>query len=187
MLDINDLRVEKGGNPNKVRESQRKRGASVELVDEILALDALWIKGAHQNNDNRTRFEADEKNKQINAINKQIQPLMKAKQKEQAAPLLASKANLEKEKKEFDAKSDDLDEQRTKKLMLLGNYVHESVPDSLTEDDNVVIKTWFPEGRTESEEREKKRNLIKADGKGVPGLSSHHEIMQRIDGSDMDR
>ncbi|KAJ1551512.1 Cytosolic seryl-tRNA synthetase, partial [Nowakowskiella sp. JEL0078] len=178
MLDINDLRVEKGGNPDKVRDSQRKRGASVELVDEILALDALWIVA---------RFEADEKNKQINAINKQIQPLMKAKQKEQAAPLLAFKANLEKEKKEFDAKADDLDAERTKKLMLLGNYVHESVPDSLTEDDNVIIKTWFPEGRTEDEEREKKKKLIKADGKGVPGLSSHHEIMQRIDGSDMDR
>ena len=44
MIDINLLRVEKGGNPDAVRESQRKRGASVALVDEIIQLDKDWVK-----------------------------------------------------------------------------------------------------------------------------------------------
>lgn len=39
MLDINLFREEKGFDPEKVRESQRRRFASVELVDEIIHLD----------------------------------------------------------------------------------------------------------------------------------------------------
>ena len=38
-IDINLLRITRGGNPDKVRESQKKRFASVELVDEVIALD----------------------------------------------------------------------------------------------------------------------------------------------------
>ena len=43
VLDINILRKNKGGNPEKVRESQRRRFASVELVDEVIALDEKWV------------------------------------------------------------------------------------------------------------------------------------------------
>jgi len=45
MLDINLFRVSKGGNPDLIKESQRKRGASVEIVDEIIDLDNQWVKG----------------------------------------------------------------------------------------------------------------------------------------------
>lgn len=38
-IDINLLRVSRGGNPDLVRQSQRNRYASVELVDEVIALD----------------------------------------------------------------------------------------------------------------------------------------------------
>ncbi len=38
MLDVNDFIKERGGDPEKVRESQRRRHANVELVDEIIAL-----------------------------------------------------------------------------------------------------------------------------------------------------
>lgn len=38
MLDLEDFIEERGGNPQKIKESQRRRGASVELVDEIIAL-----------------------------------------------------------------------------------------------------------------------------------------------------
>jgi hypothetical protein len=41
-IDINLLREEKGGNPEIVRESQRRRHASVELVDEVIELDRQW-------------------------------------------------------------------------------------------------------------------------------------------------
>ena len=38
-IEINLLRVSRGGNPELVRQSQRNRFASVELVDEVIALD----------------------------------------------------------------------------------------------------------------------------------------------------
>ena len=38
MLDVNDFIVERGGNPELIRESQRRRFASVEVVDEVIAL-----------------------------------------------------------------------------------------------------------------------------------------------------
>ena len=42
MLDILLFREEKGGDPNVLRESQRRRYESVELVDEVIALDKVW-------------------------------------------------------------------------------------------------------------------------------------------------
>lgn len=36
-MDINDFIAERGGNPEKIRESQRRRYANVEIVDEIIA------------------------------------------------------------------------------------------------------------------------------------------------------
>lgn len=42
MLDINLFREEKGHNPEIIRESQRRRFADVELVDQIIALDKEW-------------------------------------------------------------------------------------------------------------------------------------------------
>lgn len=38
MIDILDFIVEKGGNPQKIKESQRKRYAPEEAVDEVIAL-----------------------------------------------------------------------------------------------------------------------------------------------------
>lgn len=37
-LDIVDFLVEKGGDPKKIKESQRRRYASEEVVDEVIAL-----------------------------------------------------------------------------------------------------------------------------------------------------
>jgi seryl-tRNA synthetase len=42
MLDINLFRKEKGGDPELVRNSQRSRFASVDLVDEVIVLDEAW-------------------------------------------------------------------------------------------------------------------------------------------------
>ena len=38
MLDIADFVSDRGGNPNKVKESQRKRFAPENVVDEVLTL-----------------------------------------------------------------------------------------------------------------------------------------------------
>jgi hypothetical protein len=39
VLDINLFRKEKGGDPELIKASQRRRFASEEIVDEIIALD----------------------------------------------------------------------------------------------------------------------------------------------------
>jgi len=44
MLDINLFREEKGHNPELIRESQRRRFAPVEIVDEVIDLDKEWRK-----------------------------------------------------------------------------------------------------------------------------------------------
>jgi hypothetical protein len=38
MLDVFDFIIEKGGNPQKIKESQRRRYAPEEAVDEVIAL-----------------------------------------------------------------------------------------------------------------------------------------------------
>ena len=63
MLDINLFLEEKGGNPELIRESQRARFASVELVDEIISDYKEWTK---------IKFQLDESNKEINKLQKQI-------------------------------------------------------------------------------------------------------------------
>lgn len=51
-------------------------------------------------------------------------------------------------------------------VRLIGNYVDNSVPISQTEDDNVIIRAWEPEGFHESKKL------------------SHHEVLLRLDGYD---
>ena len=48
MIDINLLRSDRGGNPQLVRDSQRKRGGekAVALVDQVIQFDDDWIKGS---------------------------------------------------------------------------------------------------------------------------------------------
>ena len=43
-IDINHLRKEKGGDPDKVRKSQKDRYADEKLVDEVIDLDEQWRK-----------------------------------------------------------------------------------------------------------------------------------------------
>lgn len=38
MLDLNDFITERGGDPNKIKESQRRRYAPESAVDEVIAL-----------------------------------------------------------------------------------------------------------------------------------------------------
>ena len=45
MLDINLLRVDKGGDPDVVRESERRRFADPSRVDNVLHLDLVWRDG----------------------------------------------------------------------------------------------------------------------------------------------
>ena len=56
-LDINLFRTDKGGNPDAVRESLRRRFKDVKIVDEIIAKDEEWRK---------SRYQLDNLNKEYN-------------------------------------------------------------------------------------------------------------------------
>ena len=62
-LDINLFRVEKGGNPDLVKESCRKRNKDPQVVDAIIAKDEEWRK---------KRYTLDNMNKDYNKANKEV-------------------------------------------------------------------------------------------------------------------
>jgi seryl-tRNA synthetase len=47
-LDILHFIHAKGGNPDEIRESQRKRGLSDGIVDEVAQMYADWVKRMHR-------------------------------------------------------------------------------------------------------------------------------------------
>ncbi|AEO62812.1 uncharacterized protein THITE_2141035 [Thermothielavioides terrestris NRRL 8126] len=160
MLDVNDFITERGGNPELIRESQRKRYASVEAVDEVIAMFE---------DHRRTAYSATQINARINEVQKQIGPKKKAK--EDVTDLLKQKADLEKEKKDLLALAAEKEKLLKAKVKTIGNIVHESVPVSDNEDNNRVERTWAPEGVLFE-----KRNVL-----------SHHEVLDRLDGYDPER
>lgn len=50
MLDVADFVKERGGNPEKIKESQRKRYAPEEAVDEVLVLYEEARRGIYNSN-----------------------------------------------------------------------------------------------------------------------------------------
>ena len=81
MLDIDMLRPDKGGDPEKFREIQRRRFKDVTLIDRILEADAAW----------RQQVNAvDSLNAEYNKASKEIGEKMKAGDKAGAEPLKAA-------------------------------------------------------------------------------------------------
>ncbi|KAK4453610.1 serine--tRNA ligase, cytoplasmic [Podospora aff. communis PSN243] len=160
MLDVNDFITERGGNPELIRESQRKRFAPVEVVDEVIA---MW------EDHRKTAYSATQLNAKINEVQKQIGPKKKAK--EDVTELLAQKAALEKEKKDLIASAAEKEKLLKVKVRTIGNIVHASVPVSNNEDNNTVERTWAPDGVAFE-----KRNV-----------RSHHEVLAMLDGYDPER
>ncbi|PSS10618.1 hypothetical protein M430DRAFT_69088 [Amorphotheca resinae ATCC 22711] len=160
MLDIADFIVEKGGNPQKIKESQRRRYAPEEAVDEVIAL---------YEDHRKTQYAATQINSKINEIQKQIG--IKKKAKENADDLMKQKVDLEKEKKALIDSAAEKDLALKKKIGTIGNIVHDSVPVNDNEDFNTLQRTWAPEGV-----KVEKRDVL-----------SHHEVLTRLDGYDPER
>lgn len=168
MLDITQFIEEKGGNPELIRQSQKARYASVEIVDEIIADYKEWVK---------TRFQLDELNKKQNKVQKEIG--LKFKNKEDASELLAEKDKIVAEKKELSEKEQQQDKDLKSKVNQVGNIVHPSVVVSNDEENNDLVRSWKPEDLAEVGKV--------ASCTGKPAVLSHHEILLRLDGYDPER
>ncbi|KAI0472034.1 hypothetical protein GGR56DRAFT_656616 [Xylariaceae sp. FL0804] len=160
MLDVLDFIAERGGNPEKIRESQRRRYAPVAVVDEVIS---MWE--GHR----KTNYAAMQINGKMNDLSKQIGAKKKAK--ENADDLLAQKAAFEKEKKALLESAAEKDAALQAKIKTIGNLVHDSVPVSDNEDNNGIQRTWAPPGVTVE-----KKDVL-----------SHHEVLLRLDGYDPQR
>lgn len=104
-------------------------------------------------------------------MQKEIGKKMKAK--EDASELLAKKNAAQDKKNKLTTQVAEEEKAWKRKLGMIGNYVHDSVPVSTTEDDNQLIRSWTPEGITISGP--------------VKGIHSHDEVLHRIDGYDPKR
>ncbi|XP_029427980.1 serine--tRNA ligase, cytoplasmic [Rhinatrema bivittatum] len=158
VLDLDLFRADKGGDPEKVRETQAKRFKDVTLVDRLVRADGEWRK---------CRFQADNLNKLKNLCSKTIGEKMKKKEPvgdDDTVPEAAQ--NLEALTTEIltaltvtqikrvrvlideailkcDAERVKLEAERFENLREIGNLLHPSVPISNDEDnDNKVEKTW---------------------------------------------
>jgi len=159
VLDIDQFRPEKGGNPDKVKENQKLRFCNVETVDKIIDYDNSW---------RQARFEADNWNKLKNMASKVIGEKMKKKEPqgdsdsleetlvsalgqlslEQCSGLTVTQikkvrtlidAAIEKNKESLV----DLEKKRDALLGECANWLHPSVPISNDEDaDNRTERTW---------------------------------------------
>ncbi|XP_024392826.1 serine--tRNA ligase [Physcomitrium patens] len=131
MLDILLFREERGNDPERIRESQRRRFASVELVDEVIKLDKEW---------RQRQFEVENMRKEVNKVQDGIKKKKIAK--EDPADLLAEKTRLEEAKVAKEKEAVECKAAMEAKLRLVGNLVHDSVPVDNNEDNNQVVRKW---------------------------------------------
>ncbi|KAI0686328.1 serine-tRNA ligase [Cytidiella melzeri] len=162
-LDVLHFIDNKGGNAAEIKESQRKRGLSVELVDEVIQMYADWVK---------MDFEANNISKQVNAVQKEIGAKKKAK--ENADELVAKKKELDEQVLAKRAETKEFEQAMRQKASTVGNIVGKDVPVSLTEDDNKTLRTWHPKG--EGVQVEKRTDIM-----------PHHEVLLRLDAMDLER
>ncbi|CAE6124100.1 unnamed protein product [Arabidopsis arenosa] len=130
-MDINLFREEKGNNPEIIRESQRRRFANVEIVDEIIKHDKEW---------RQCQYEVDSFRKEFNKLNKHVAELKIAK-----ADATEIIQQTEKNKQDATAREVEVREAFATlqaKLLTVGNLVHDSVPFDKDEANNLVIKLF---------------------------------------------
>ena len=102
-------------------------------MDDVLELDLKW---------RECRHNLDSINAEFNAINKQVGKLMKAGQKEEAAPLMAQAKEIDARKKALAEEEKEWEEKTNIALLKIGNIVHDSVPVSNDEANNAIVRTW---------------------------------------------
>jgi len=157
-LDINLFRANAGGNPELIRESQRRRFASVEVVDEVIAKDEKWriLTGT-----------IDDLRKKRNAVQKEVAVKMKAK--EAADAQVAEIKAIGEEILAAEAEQKALKIEVDRLVGTIGNLVEAGVPVSQDEDkDNLVVRKWGVP-------------------RDPAGMLNHHDLLWRIGGYEPER
>lgn len=157
VLDLDLFRKDKGFEPEKIRDNQKKRFKDVQLVDTVIEKDKHW---------RQLRHRADNFNKLKNLCSKEIGEKMKKKEPlgdDDTVPqtIADDLDNLTSESlktltvvqikrirtlideaiQRNDENLKTTESERNSALREVGNHLHESVPVSDDEDENKVCKT----------------------------------------------
>ncbi len=157
MIDIKFLRE----NPEAVKENIRKKfqDSKLELVDEVISLDAQGRK---------TQKEADDLRARRNKISKEIGALMAQGKKEEAEAKKAEVAAGAKILLELEEKEKEINEKITKIMMVIPNIIDESVPIGKDDCENVEVTKYGEPVVPEYE------------------IPYHTDIMEKLNGIDLD-
>ena len=129
MLDIKLIRE----SPDIVRADLQKRGddEKLQILEDIISDDANW---------RRRVIEVDELKAKRNKMAQEVGQLKK--NGEDASTQIAQMQDLKAKIEEHDAQVQQFREQIDKKIMLIPNILHESVPVGEDDQKNVEVKTW---------------------------------------------
>jgi seryl-tRNA synthetase len=184
VLDLDLFRTDKGGNPDKIRENQRKRFKDTGLVDKVVDADTTW---------RQLRHKADNLNKFKNVCSKEIGEKMKKKEPQGDAtepvpetvvaqienitadllkPLTVNQIKkvrvlIDEAMTKNDSELVQTEKDRSAALREIGNVLHDSVVISDDEDENKVERTF---GNCEFRKK-----------------YSHVDLIHMIDGVDTER
>lgn len=130
MLDIELFR----NNPEKIKESERRREKDPEKVDELVELDQEW----------RDKLQKlQELQEESNSVGDEIAELKQ--EGEDASEKIERMQEVKKKIQELEEETDELKQERDELRYRIGNILHDSVPDGADEDDNVELRSWEPE------------------------------------------
>ena len=158
VLDILMFRKEQGGNPDLLRESQRRRCKNPKLVDAVVDLDLQWRKElksaenmqksagkcsklygmgkkAKKPDGDDLPIPEDLKQKVLDLTDDDLATLNGSQLKKFASEINAMAASAKEKTKE-------LEQQRDDAVKLVGNIVHETCEATDDEDNNKIVRTW---------------------------------------------
>ncbi|TEB25512.1 seryl-tRNA synthetase [Coprinellus micaceus] len=180
-LDLLHFIDNKGGNAEEIRESQRRRGLSVELVDEIIQMYADWLNNALSNPflaslhpytivrpiwvGRSVDYDTNQLKKEVNAVQKDITAKKKAKQP--ADDLVAKKKEIDTQVLEKQKEAKEFRAQDEGKSVECWKHRRKECPYQLD-------RVWDPTGT--AEEPAPREDIL-----------AHHEVLLRLDAMDLDR
>lgn len=127
MIDIHFVRE----HPNLVKQSEKRRRHDPTLVDQVLAFDEQWKKALKT---------LEELNRKRNLVSEEINQAKKQKKNTLAEGKINEIRTVINTIKETEEKVDLLLTERNATLKLIGNVLHESVPDGKDDSENKEIK-----------------------------------------------
>ncbi|CRG98625.1 serine--tRNA ligase, putative [Plasmodium relictum] len=133
VIDINLFRREKGGNPDKIKESEKNRFHDEKNVDKVIEYDEKWRKCI---------FKLEELKKSINVVNKEIGNKKKANKNADVEDLKKKSLSMKEEMPLLQNEEKYLLKQRNMYLSKIGNILNNKVVVSDDEVNNKIIKTW---------------------------------------------